>query len=322
MKPNLSVIICTYNRCESLAKTLASIAALSFSEQIEWEVVVVDNKSCDHTHEVVQQFCNRFAGRFRYVFEEQPGKSFALNRGIREARGEVLAFTDDDVTVEPRWLEKLTANLKDDRWAGAGGRTLAAQAFTAAEWLGIAEPYNLGGVLAALFDLGDEPKELSQAPYGANMAVRRAMFEKHGNFRTDLGPSPNREIPRPNEDTEFGRRLMTAGERFLYEPAAIVYHPIQEERLRKGYFLAWYFDFGRARVREWGWKPSILGIPRRYLNLLKISCLVFPWRALLWILDPQPRRRFFRKCWAWMTVGEICEIWSQLGPRAEQRGAK
>ena len=77
----------------------------------------------DSTREVVEDFSRRHPGMFRHVFEPQPGKSFALNRGIGEARGNVLAFLDDDVTVEPTWLHNLTAPLKDKQWAGVGGRT-------------------------------------------------------------------------------------------------------------------------------------------------------------------------------------------------------
>ena len=69
-------------------------------------MLVVDNNSSDQTREVVEEFADRYPGRFRYLFEPQPGKSYALNSGIREARGTVLAFIDDDVTVEPSWLTR------------------------------------------------------------------------------------------------------------------------------------------------------------------------------------------------------------------------
>ena len=67
-----------------------------------------------------------------------------------------------------------------------------------------------------------EPIELSQPPFGTNMAFQKKVFEKHGGFRLDLGPRPGSELR--NEDTEFGRRLLAAGERLRYEPSATVYH--------------------------------------------------------------------------------------------------
>ena len=206
----ITVILCTHNRCRSLEKALQSVAASQLSTSSGWEVLVVDNNSSDQTREVVETCCRRYPGRFRYLFEPQPGKSYALNSGIRGALGEILAFMDDDVTVEPTWLQNLTANLDDSDWAGAGGRILPERSFSPPRWLALQGQFSMGGVLA-LFDRGDKPGELDWAPYGTNMAFRRAMFDKYGAFRTDLGPIPGSQIR--NEDTEFGRRLMKAGER-------------------------------------------------------------------------------------------------------------
>ena len=109
----ITVILCTYNRCQSLARALNSLAASILPETIEWEVLVVDNNSSDQTKAVVSDFACRHPGRFRYRFEPQQGKSYALNAGIGEARGDILAFMDDDVTVEPVWLQDLTSALCD-----------------------------------------------------------------------------------------------------------------------------------------------------------------------------------------------------------------
>jgi glycosyltransferase involved in cell wall biosynthesis len=73
-------------------------------ESVDWQVLIVDNNSKDQTREVAETFCQRDPSHFRYIFEPQQGKSFALNRGIREASGEILAFIDDDITVEPTFL--------------------------------------------------------------------------------------------------------------------------------------------------------------------------------------------------------------------------
>ncbi len=73
-----------------------------------------------------------------------------------------------------------------------------------------------------MFDLRVEPRPLYEAPFGTNMAFQRSVFERYAWFRTDLGPRPGSEIH--NEDTEFGNRLLKAGERLHCEPSAIVYH--------------------------------------------------------------------------------------------------
>ena len=99
-KVDITVILCTYNRCEELAGALQSIALSQVASSVTWEVLVVDNNSTDQTRSIVENFCRQYPGHFRYLFEAQPGKSYALNAGIANASGEVLAFVDDDVTVE------------------------------------------------------------------------------------------------------------------------------------------------------------------------------------------------------------------------------
>jgi glycosyltransferase involved in cell wall biosynthesis len=284
---------------------------------VEWEVLVVDNNSTDHTLQVVQDFRSRYPGRFRYLREPNPGKSFGLNAGILASRGDILAFIDDDVTVESTWLANLAAALQSGDWAGAGGRILLERNFSPPRWLALDGPCNMGGMLAG-FDLGDKPGELQEAPYGTNMAFRKSMFEKYGLFRTDLGPSPNRQIPRPNEDTEFGRRLLAAGERLYYEPSAVVHHPVPQDRLTKEYFLAWWFDYGRATSRErWNGVP-VWGIPRYCLSIPRMIATHLSVRVLQWMWTLDPQRRFFCKGVAWMSAGQIAEIY-RLARGDEQR---
>ena len=311
MTMNITVILATHNRSQGLPGTLAELAASKIANSIEWEVVVVDNNSTDGTREVIEGFCRRYPGRFRYLFEPRPGKSYALNTGVREAKGNVLAFMDDDVRVDASWLANLTAPLAGTQWAGIGGRTLLAKPFTPPNWMSGQGSQSLLGILAAVFDLGPEQCELNLPPYGANMAFRKEMFEKYGLFRTDLGPSPDRDVPRPNEDTEFGRRLMAAGERLHYEPSAIVYHPVLGDRIRKNYFLMWHLDYGRAMVREWVSGPNIFGIPRRCFTFLKLVGVCLPWEASRWVVTINPQRRFYRRCWVWATAGQIKEIYGQ-----------
>ncbi len=305
----ISVILCTYNRSASLGKALESVTASILPSLVDWEVLVVDNNSKDQTREVVKSFCDRYPHRFRYLFEPQQGKSNALNRGIREAHGSVLAFTDDDVIVEPTWLQNLTSKLNGGEWSGAGGRVRPARSFVAPRWLPLAGPNNMGGVLA-IFDLGEDPRQLNQPPIGNNMAFRREMFEKYGCFRSDLGPRPCNEIR--DEDTEFGRRLLAAGERLRYEPSAVIYHDVPEKRIKKEYFLKFWFDTGRTMIRTTERRPDILGIPRLHLSLLKHATVLFPSYTIQWLLNFSAGNRFYRKCWVWLVAGEILELYRRV----------
>lgn len=312
---DISVILCTYNRSQMLEQALASVARQELLESTSWEVLVVDNNSSDSTREVAEQFCRAYPGRFRYLFEPQPGKSHALNTGIREARGGILAFMDDDVTVSPAWLRNLTGSLRDGACVGAGGRILPGWSGPPPEWLSLADRLALGPLVA--FDLGSESGVLREPPSGTNMAFRKEMFAKHGAFRTDLGPRPGCEIR--GEDTEFASRLLIAGEPLRYEPSAVVYHPVPESRLRKKYFLDWWFDKARTDIRTYGVFPEtkwhIAGVP------LYLFRRVAVWTTRWWF-TLESSKRFSCKINTWLNVGRIVECYHQSPNGKRQSGSK
>lgn len=298
----LSVLICTYNRCQTLGTTLESVAAQVVPSSLGWEILVIDNNSSDETRQVVEEFHRRF-DRIRYLFEPEQGLSHARNAGIREARGEILAFFDDDEVADAHWLQSLTANLHGSEWAGAGGKVLPPVGFSPPLWL----RGNIGfasGPLAS-FDKGSEPGELQDPPFGANMAFRKEVFERLGGFRADLGRSGNNMIS--NEDTEFGRRVLAAKLRIRYEPLAMAYHPVDEARLRKGYFLTWWFNKGRSDFRELGSRTpnrTLLGVPIRLVR----SALV---EVAKWVVSFNRNQRFARKLQVWACAGQLVEAFQQ-----------
>ena len=298
---DVTVVLCTYNRCRYLTGALESIAKSEMADSVTWEILVVDNNSTDQTRDVVEGFCHRYPQRVRYLFEPKQGLSYARNAGIEHSRGSLLAFTDDDVTVESTWLQNLTAALHNREWAGVAGRTLPAQEFSPPAWL----PSWGAGMICAYFDLGDRPIELKQPPYGANMAFRRSMFAKYGGFRIDLGRNGSDKIC--SEDTEFGRRLMAAGESLGYEPTAIVHHLVLSERITQEYVLSWWFDWGRAIVRERVNRADKYGIPREYLALLRRSVEVLA-QTLRGILACGLSERFEFNCQLSKTRGQIAEL--------------
>ena len=300
---DITVVLCTYNRCDSLAAALESVAVSQLPHSVSWEVLVVDNNSTDRTREVIERFASQYPGRFRYAFEPHPGKSHALNSAIRHTSARILAFMDDDVLVEPDWLRMLTWIFDDSEYAGAGGRILPAS-FTPPAWLETSARYALAPL--AMFDLGPAAGRLREPPFGTNMAFRYEVFARYGDFRRDLGPQPGSEIR--SEDTEFGTRLLQRGEHLWYEPAAVVHHTIARSRITRHYFLKWWFDKARADIRELGIPPGtrwyIAGIP-----LYLIRSLI-AW-TLRWLLAFRSGPRFSAKLNLWKVVGAMKECLDQ-----------
>ena len=299
----ITVILCTYNRCRTLAKTLESLADSRLPVSVQWEVLVVDNNSSDQTRQVVADFCRRYPGRYRYLFEAQQGLSCARNAGIRESQGEILVFTDDDIIVEPNWLWNLTSALHGGEWAGAGGRIIPVWLGPVPSWLQTADLGPFGA-----FDLGTEAGPLSRPPYGANMAFRREAFEKHGDFRVDLGRSGSNLQGR--EDIEFANRLLAGGERLRYEPDAVVRHLIPESRMDRRYVLRWWYWYGRSEIADSGpldAKRAIKGVPLYLFH-----------RLVRWMLQSmisiKARSRFSCLCKAFYIAGTAvgCYQWPRL----------
>jgi len=302
MKPlgvsSITVVVCTYNRCQTLARALASIAASRMPSSVEWDVLVVDNNSSDGTREVVEHYRRQYPGRFGYLMERQQGLSRARNAGVRGSAGDIIVFTDDDVTVDPEWLRNLTKDLGMGEWAGSAGRIVPVLESPLPKWLA-PDQANISGPFVAL-DLGPVPAPMTQAPFGANMAFQKAVFHKYGEFRTDLGRSGDGLLS--CEDSEFGQRLLAAGERLRYEPSAVVNHPVPGDRLHKGYLLSWFFGKGQSDVRAvrisapTGW--TVAGIPPILFRR------IVRWTAQ-WLVSVRPSERFGCRLNMWYIAGAI-----------------
>jgi glycosyltransferase involved in cell wall biosynthesis len=299
----LSVVICTWNRAESLQKTLESIENCRVPDGTDWEVLIVDNNSTDATSVICQSFVQRNAERYRYLLEKRQGKSFALNTAIENARGDIIAFTDDDVLIEVDWLFALLRAFDAYDCVGVAGKIVPVWNSPKPPWFVFDGPYRLM-VAIVEYDLGDQvqPCQIETAPYGANLALRKYVFGTYGPFRTDLGPVAGTTFR--GEDTEYCRRLMRRGEKLIYVPGAVVHHPVPQERTTKRYFESWYFDYGRMLVRTSspsGTTTSYFGVPRYLLRKL-VSCV---WE---WNTSFELKRRFYHRLRVWQTLGEITEF--------------
>ncbi len=221
----LSVVIATYNRSEYLLDSLESWKHQSFPAE-EFEMIIVDNGSTDRTKEVVEDFIRHNTRlQLRYVSLEKPCLSCARNKGIELARGDYIAFVDDDASPEKDYISKLkkyTENYADTE--AFGGKVLP-------KYEGGKEPGWISPYLQRIFslvDLGDNPKEFKEKyPVGCNMIFKRSIFDKIGVF--DVPPGLR------SEDKHFFIKVKKAGIKVMYLPEVVVYHFIDNWRLTSDY---------------------------------------------------------------------------------------
>ena len=254
----ISVIVCTYNRSRSLRETLDRLAAQQ-TDGFDYEVVVVDNNSTDDTKAAVASCEAVFSGRLRYVFEGRQGLSHARNAGVEAVRGDVVAFTDDDVEPRPDWLAALARAFDRHGADCVYGKVLPRWQAPPPAWLGAYFQRRL-----AMLDRGDAPVVVTSASQQfvcANMAVRKERVVALGGFDVRLGNRGNRLGG--EEDTELFERMLASGARIVYTPDAVVYHKVPVERMRLAYFRRWHFEHG---VSTACYLPSangrsVLGVP-------------------------------------------------------------
>jgi glucosyl-dolichyl phosphate glucuronosyltransferase len=272
----VTVGICTFNRAESLRRTLDSIAAMRVPDDLAWELLIVNNNSTDHTDNVIGEYFDRLP--VRREFEPRPGLSNARNRAIDVARGEYILWTDDDVVVEPRWLRAYVEAFQ--RWPDAavfGGRIIPRYEVPVVRWVAESEAVLIGPF--AIRNFGDDVQRLSVAdgrlPYGANFAIR-AIEQQAFRYDPNLGAKPGRR--RSEEETDVITRILRSGAKGFWIPEAIVEHCIGQER---------------QTVRYIAVSAAISGETHAYQNAAATAAMPF-WFGVPWILWPRLLKRGLR----------------------------
>jgi GT2 family glycosyltransferase len=222
--PLTSVVVATRERAGQLARALDSLLA---QDHPDFEIVVVDNAPVTTgTRDLVER---KYGERVRYVREPVPGLAVAHNRGIEAARGKVIAFTDDDVVADPRWLTELTAPFTADPGLGCvTGLILPARLSTAAQVLLESHGGFSKGFAPRTYDPGDPPADEPLFPFtagrfgsGANMAFRASVLRAVGGF----DPATGAGTPARGGDDLYGFvRVLAEGHRLRYTPQALVWH--------------------------------------------------------------------------------------------------
>ena len=281
----VTVAICTWNRADLLNQTLSKMRELHVPDDVEWELLIVNNKCTDSTDEVIARYSDALP--ICRLFESKPGLSNARNCAIDHANGDLLLWTDDDVLVEKDWLHAYICAAKN--WPDVsffGGTVNPWFENTPPKWVSM-HLHQLQGTYA-IRQLGDSVRlfQEGEAPFGANMAFRTST-QKAYRYNQALGRSGTNMIS--GEESSLFKDMRRDGHQGLWVGTAVVQHFIPSDRLTAQYISAYFSGISRTRVRQTGTPdlPTLFGMPRhwvrKYLKCLFLSLLNSPWRNEDWL---------------------------------------
>lgn len=242
-----SVIFCTYNREKYIYNALKSIAEQKTPFQ-DYEIVLVNNNSTDNTENICKQFRKDYPQiDFRYFIETNQGLSYARNTGVKESRGEILVFVDDDATVFENYLPAIGSFF--DRHldvSACGGPIIPVYEADKPKWLSHYTEQLIGG---ALYEGSKEkPFKNGKYPGGGNSAFRKEVFDKYGLFNVELGRKGTGLIGA--EEKDLYDRLSKGNEMFYYLPEMGIHHYIPEKKLTEAHFRELTYSIGKSeRIR-------------------------------------------------------------------------
>ena len=243
MNPELSAIVCTLNQAGYLRKVLGSLRAQTLPREA-YEVIVVDNGSTDATRPTVESFADM--GNLLYVFDPVPGLSHARNTGWRRARGEIVAYLDDDAVAGPDWLARLRHAYRtlQPTPACVGGRVLPIWEAEKPSWVDRELEHHLSAVdwLRPAMFLDEDGLYL----HGSNVSYLRSVLEESGGFPPGLGRKGDCLLS--NEEIWMQAFLRSRGRPIRYDPEIVVQHHVKARRLTRSWFYKRFFWQGVSDV--------------------------------------------------------------------------
>lgn len=251
----LSIVVCTYNRAESLQETLSALIQQQHS-LAEIDILVVDNNSTDETKDVIASMQQASPLPLRYLFEARQGLSYARNRAAAASDADVVLFIDDDASpVHQDWAERIAQAFNNDQVGAGGGDAIA-------QWPATGRPQWLHDQLLSYLGIVDfghastTDLRYPHFPYGVNIAFRRETLIELGGFSAALGRSGDTLLS--GEETELCRRINATGQRVVFVPKASVRHRMAPERLNKDWFLSRARAQGESKATiEWDDGPPL-----------------------------------------------------------------
>jgi GT2 family glycosyltransferase len=233
----LSVVICTYNRAAFLRDTLESFFKCHFDPEHPVELLLVDNRCTDDSPRIIDGYARQYPGVVKYIAEPNLGLCHARNTAIRRSTGNVIAFVDDDVYFDPRWVaEVLKVFHEHPEAACMGGNTHplfeeGRPDYISEDLMSIYGSSNSGNAVKLMV--------YPEHPIGVNMAFRREVVEQVGLFDPSLQRKGSSLLS--GDETDFFRRVDRLGLKTIYAPGAVIYHRVPKGRTEKRWILRRYF---------------------------------------------------------------------------------
>jgi glycosyltransferase involved in cell wall biosynthesis len=217
----ISVVICTYNRVKFIKACLEHLNAQQLAKS-DYEVIVVNNNCTDGTGKVVEAFIAQHPGMdIRQVFETNQGLSFARNRGIREAKYEIITYIDDDGEAKPDLLQKIKTYFETNpEKVGVGGKVIPQYETEAPKWLS----YHTR-MMVTHIDYGDEHFKCygKKYPPGCNMSYRKDILEQTNGF--------NESLKWRVDDKHIYYEVCKISDEVYINPELVVHHNIDAYRV-------------------------------------------------------------------------------------------
>ena len=288
----LSVIICTYNRVELLGKCVNSLMTQTARKE-NYEIIVIDNNSTDNTSDLIRKI-KIINSNLRYVKEANQGLSYARNRGWKEAKGEYIAYIDDDCKADNNWCKRIIEafEIVKPQPVVVGG--------SSSPWYNLSPPSWFCDYMES-FNWGDDcqflqPPVAKYGFYGFNMAIKRSVLEKNGGFSTKFLHTPQKLVL--GEETEFFCRIFDNNPWFWYDPSIKVLNYVSNDKFLLSNRFKRSYESGKTL--------------RKILNCRVISSFyVKKFGEVLLVLAKIPFRLIFRikssfLCELVIIIDEIC----------------
>jgi len=229
-----TIVIPTFNRANLLREAIINVNEYT-KHRTDIEILIIDNNSSDNTFDIVEELMKSNPSLL-YFKEENQGLSYAKNRAIQEASGEIIIFLDDDIEIDEKWIDAILKPFDDMTIAVVGGKVLPHKVQIPG-WL----PFKYY-FLASIFDPGDEMALVSHV-MGGNCAIRKEVFDQIGVFDTALGRKGS--VLLSGEENDLYSRITQKGYEICFAPEAIIYHKINS-KLNPEYILNYAFFLGRS----------------------------------------------------------------------------